>query len=146
MAGRATLLAGLAALLAGGLALAGLAAQLPDFWDPCLQWGQTSGSSVSLPGPPPCERAMRGTSETREGMALRLLLVQGGILSGVGLGLAGAAKERAALMPAGALILLAESVPLMFGGTFVLTLGAALLLLAAWRAVAREARPASKPL
>ena len=123
-----TLLALIMTLPIGVFAAASLASQLPDFFNPCLTWGMPNGGSISVSPGGPCPAA-GGTSETMSQAAMRLVLVQGGILTAVGLGIVGFLLTRPSLLIGGSVILFAESVPLVLDGLFVLTLPPALFLL-----------------
>src|SRR5215470_9161019 len=102
----------------GLIALISLVGQVPDFFNPCLKWGMSSGGSISVSSVGPCSAA-GGTSETIPQAIARLTLVQGGILTAIGVGLAGFLRSRPALLTAGSSILFLESVALVFDGLFV---------------------------
>lgn len=129
----------LATLLPIGILLAGsLAADVHDALNPCFTWGAPdSASGVVSPGGA-CTSS-GSTSETLPQMLARDALVSGGILLGGALGVAGVVRRRPILMEAGSALLFVESVPLVLGGAFVLTLLPAAFL--TWRAWV-EGRPA----
>lgn len=119
-------LALLAALPAGGLALATGFMGAAQFFDPCLSFADRPR--------PPCPNGYSATSETVAGAALRLLLIQGGILAACAVGVVGIARGGPHVAGAGAGLLLVESVPLVFSGVgTVLCLFSAAGILAALR-------------
>jgi hypothetical protein len=121
----------------GLIAVVSLVGQIPDFFNPCLKWGMSGGGSISESSAGPCSTA-GGMSETMPQAIVRLTLVQGGILTAIGVGLVGFLRSRPALLTVGSLILFFESVPLVFDGLFVFTLlGAVSLLWSASRLSSR---------
>lgn len=132
-----------AGLLLAGFAVWGLWQEVPQFWDPCYEWGAGGGGdgsgthSYSMQLTPDCPR--RGaTSETKAQAALRLGLVQGVTFVAGGLALAAGWRRGAGLTLAAGLLMAGEAVVLFFGLSiaFVVALAAAILLLAAaarWR-------------
>jgi hypothetical protein len=123
-----TLLALVVTLPVGVLAASSLASQLPDFFNPCLTWGMSNGGGISVSPGGPCPAA-GGTSETIPQAVLRLALVQGGILTAVGLAMLGFLRARPALLIGSSVVFFAESVPFVPDGLFVLTLPPALYLM-----------------
>ena len=113
------LVAVLAALPIGLMAMRGVALEVRDLLDPCLQWGEFNSGSSMMPPPGtqagnPCYTRVSGTSETRQGSIIRTLLVSGGILAAIVLGVFGAARSRPGLVGIGAGLMLVEAVPLIF--------------------------------
>jgi hypothetical protein len=102
---------------------------LPQFSDPCVQWGASQPASMTVPPNGPC-RSITGTSETKRQAVIRLLLFPGGILLGSLLGLSGTLARRAYITMAGAGVLLLESFTHSLG---FLTLASSLLFLIAAR-------------
>lgn len=120
---RAVLVSLIAALPAGLVAAVSLARAVPDFFDPCFQWAtgsstETEGmvthtfSGALAPGGP-C-RSIRASSETKLHALARLTLVPGGILAAVTLAGFGAVRSRSMFSVLAALLILLESVPLIF--------------------------------
>jgi hypothetical protein len=123
----------LVALLPIGMLLASsLATDARDVLNPCFTWGAVNGGSVVVSQGGPCTSA-GGTSETIQQMLVRNALVPGGILLGGALGVAGVARGRLILLEVGSAVLFLESIPLVLGGAFVLTLVPAAFL--TWRAL-----------
>ena len=118
------------------IAVISLIIQVPDFFNPCLKWGMSSGGSISVSSAGPCLTA-GGSSETIRQAILRLALIQGGILTAIGLGLIGVLRSRSAPLIVGSVILFLESIPLVFDGLFVFTLLAAGSLLWSRRGLTR---------
>lgn len=102
-----------------------------DLLSPRFAWGAASGGSVTVSSGGPCATA-GATSETIPQMLIRNALVQGGTLLGGALGVLGVLRGRRTLLVAGYGALFLESVPLVLGGAFVLTLVPATFL--TWRA------------
>src|SRR5262245_18694816 len=75
------------------LSLASLVAEVPRFVDPCMSWGITSGQQEFSPARlRACGGRMGGTSETRLRAAIRLIIVQGGMLSACAAAILGASR------------------------------------------------------
>jgi hypothetical protein len=102
------------------------AAEVPDFFNPCFQWGAGNSGIVILT--PQCPSA-GGSSQPLSQAILVLALVQGGIIAGVATGLLGILLARPTFMKAGFVVLVLESTPLLFDGFFVFTLLPALFFL-----------------
>lgn len=118
-----------AALPAAGLALLVAFTEVPHFVDPCYRWGDPS-RSVQLPVDGDC-RGITSTPQTK-GEAVRvLLLIHGGILLGAIVGAVGVWKNHLLARLSGAGVLVVESVPLLFGFSWVFTLLSALFFYAA---------------
>ena len=137
----AMVLAVMVSLPLGLVAVRAVAITAEQFFDPCFQWGNGNSSSGTISGTirsdDPC-RSRSGTSETQTQAGARMMVVPGGVLVGLALGIAGAARSRAGLAVAGAVVVFLEAVPLMFSFAplAVLTSGVFLLL-------ARNAGPLS---
>jgi len=113
------LVAVLAALPIGLVAMRGVALEVRDLLDPCLQWGESNSGSSMIPPPGaqpgnPCSTRVSGTSETRQGSIIRTALVPGGILAAIALGVFGAARSQQRVAGIGAVLMLVEAVPLIF--------------------------------
>lgn len=103
-----------------GFAVASLAIEIPNFWDPCYQWGGGSGGALS-PGEGGCDGVTR-TSETKTEAALRLAFIQGTVLVACGVGLAGAWFDRRVPTAVAAVLLTLVTLPLLLGLGFVFVL------------------------
>ncbi|HLN02452.1 MAG TPA: hypothetical protein VK335_24405 [Bryobacteraceae bacterium] len=120
MRAKPILLAVLASLPLGLVAVSAVVQEVRDLSDPCLHWGDISGSgsgvilSSSARPAGPCAMHGSGTSETKAGAMIRTLLVPGGILAAIVLGVLGAARSRQRLVRIGACLMLVEAVPLIF--------------------------------
>jgi len=126
----------------GTLLASSVAADVFDLLNPCFAWGASSGVVLTVSSGGPCTAA-GATSETIPQMLIRNALVQGGILLGGALGVLGVLRGHLIYLWIGSGILFLESVPLVLGGAFVLTLMPATFL--AWRAVAeRRSGPISR--
>ncbi len=108
------------------------ATDVRDVLNPCFTWGAVSGGRIVVSTGGPCPSA-EGTSETIPQTLVRNALVPGGILLGGALGVAGVVRGRLILLGVGSAVLFLESIPLVLGGAFVLTLAPATFL--AWRAL-----------
>jgi DNA-binding transcriptional ArsR family regulator len=102
--------------------------QVQDFFNPCLIWGIASGGSITVSSNSACS-ITGGTSETMLQAALQLALVQGGMLFAIGLGVFGLLRAHPRLVIVGSVVLIFESIPLVFDGLFVFALLAAASLL-----------------
>ena len=146
MRAKPILLAVLASLPLGLVAIRAVVVVVRDFSDPCLQWGERSGSGYStnlsgaLVAGDPCVTRASGTSETKAGAIMRTLLVPGGILAAIGLGVLGAARSRHKLVVTGACLMLVEAVPLIFSVAPLALLAGGVFL---W--VANRIRPSGSP-
>ena len=118
------------------LAVTSIAGDVVDLVNPCFTWGAVSGGSITVSTGGPCSSA-GATSETIPRTLERLVIIQGGILLGAGLGLLGVFGSRPILLVMSSSILFLESIPLIFGGSFVLTLLPAVFF--GWRAEAAGA-------
>src|SRR2546428_3352367 len=118
------------------LAVTSIAGDVIGLVNPCFAWGVVSGASRTVSSGGPCSSA-GATSETIPQMLERLAIIQGGILLGAGLGLLGVFGSRPILLVMSSSILFLESIPLIFGGSFVLTLLPAVFF--GWRAEAAGA-------
>ena len=130
------ILALLAILSIGVLVVTSIASDVVDLVNPCFTWGAVSGGSITVSTGGPCSSA-GATSETIPQTLERLVIIQGGILLGAGLGLLGVFGSRPILLVISSSILFLESIPLVFGGSFVLTLLPAVFF--GWRAEAAGA-------
>jgi hypothetical protein len=139
-------LAVVASLPMGLLAIRAITITAAEASNPCFEWGsgsQTSSSgaiSYSLRPNDPCANGRGGTSETKTHAIMRLLIVSGGILLAVSLGIAGSVLSRRGLLVLGAVMMFLEAVPLIFSVAPVAVLTSGAFLLAA-RGVGRH-RPA----
>ena len=118
------------------LAVTSIAGDVVDLVNPCFTWGAVSGGSITVSTGGPCSSA-GATSETIPQTLERLVIIQGGILLGAGLGLLGVFGSRPILLVISSAILFLESIPLVLGGAFVLTLLPAVFFI--WRAEAAGA-------
>ena len=130
------ILALVAILPVGILVATSVAGDVVNLVNPCFTWGAVSGGSITVSTGGPCSSA-GATSETIPQMLERLAIIQGGILLGAGLGLLGVFGSRPILLVISSSILFLESIPLVFGGSFVLTLLPAVFF--GWRAEAAGA-------
>jgi hypothetical protein len=129
-----------AGIVLAGLAAWGLALELPDFWDPCHDWGVGGGKSGSyeVGFTPDCPTRREGSSETKAGAAIRLALVHGvTILAGAAAIVAGWRRQAVLALAAG-LAMAGETVVLFLGLSiaFPVALATAVLFLVAglrWR-------------
>jgi|SRR5439155_396663 len=122
----------LAAILPIGiLAVTSIVGDVVDLVNPCFTWGAVNGGSITVSTGGPCSSA-GATSETIPEMVARLAIIQGGILLGAGLGVLGISGSHPILLVMSSSILFLESIPLVFGGAFVLTLLPAIFFI--WRA------------
>ena len=122
----------LAAILPIGiLAVTSIVGDVVDLVNPCFTWGAVNGGSITVSTGGPCSSA-GATSETIPEMVARLAIIQGGILLGAGLGVLGISGSHPILLVMSSSILFLESIPLVFGGAFVLTLLPAIFFM--WRA------------
>lgn len=131
------------AVLGVAVAFAGLAAwliaqELPDFWDPCMGWGEAGDSGPIIVSPDDECPTRSGTSETKLQAAGRLAAVDGSTI--VASVLAGVAAWRRLAWPAAvaAVLMTGVTVLLFFGLSiaFPLTLAVAVLYAVAagrWR-------------
>jgi hypothetical protein len=115
----------------GILVVTSFAGDLANLVNPCFTWGAVSGGSITVSPGGPCSSA-GATSETIPQMLAQLAIIQGGILLGAALGVLGVFGRRPILLVMSSSILFLESVPLVFGGAFVLTLFPAVFFM--WRA------------
>ena len=92
----------------GALAIRAIAQTVPQFFEPCFEWGGTSVTSPSC----------GGTSETKQHAIVRLLLFPGGMLFGVALGVYATARLSSGIAVAAAVVMYAASLP--FALTFAI--------------------------
>ncbi len=95
--------------------------------NPCFSWG-ISGGSTTASSAGPCISS-GASSQTIAQMLWGLTTIQGGILFGSILGLLGILRTNKTLLAASSAILLLESIPLVLGGSFILTLIPAVLFM-----------------
>lgn len=123
----AVILAGLAAWLVAG--------ELPDFWDPCHEWGAGgSGNLTIYPGDECPNRTY--SSQTRSERAAVLASINGGTVVASVLAIVGTWRRRAWPLAVAAALMLGVSVLLFLGFSvaYPLTLAAAILdFVAFWR-------------
>jgi len=113
------------------LAVNAIARTIPEFFDPCFEWGAGSNTSRTVSAQDPCATTGRGgTSETRQQALGRLLLIPGGILAGSALGIFGAARRRSVFAVLGAVLMYLASLPfaLTFASIAAFTSGTFLLV------------------
>jgi hypothetical protein len=103
---------------------------IPQFWDPCFQWGISHRGGMYVSPGGAC-RAMEGTSETKAQAVVRLTLVQGGILIASLLAILGALLSRPLLSVLGAGLVFFEAIPLMWSFAWLTVFVSGLFLLAA---------------
>jgi hypothetical protein len=107
-----------------------LSQTLPQFSDPCFQWGISQRGSMHISPAGPCH-AMGGTSETKAQAVVRLTLIHGGILIASLLAILGALWSRPLLSVLGAGLIFFESIPLIFSFAWLTVFVSGLFLLAA---------------
>lgn len=91
-----------------------------------MSWGmQAAKLTISSDGP--C-RVVTGTSETMLQAAFRIILIQGGIVTGFGIGVVGMTSSKGWMIKIASTIFFLESFPFVFDGFFVLTLPPAVFL------------------
>ena len=112
---------------------------LLQFSDPLFQWELPRAVSGHVSTDVPYSR-VRGTSDTKLKAAVRLALVQGGILIASVLGVLGALLRRSWLSALGTVLMFLESVPLMFSFSWLTALAGGLFL---WSA--KLARTSTRP-
>lgn len=123
---------GLAVVLPIGiLVVTSFAGDVANLLNPCFTWSAVSGGSITVSASGPCSSA-GGTSQTIPEMLAQLAIIQGGIFVGSALGMLGVLGSRPILLVISSSILFLESIPLVFGGAFVLTLLPAVFFM--WRA------------
>lgn len=125
----------------GLIAVISLIFQANDFLNPCFMWGMRS---LTISSNSPCSM-VGGTPETMLKAVLQLALVQGGILLAIGLGVVGFLRAHSRLVIVGSVILIFESIPLVFDGLFVFTLLAASSLLWSMKMQIRPKTPVAYP-
>jgi hypothetical protein len=146
MRSKAFLVAMVASLPIGLVAIRAVAMEVRDLSDPCMHWGQSSDWGYGTIAPfsarssDPCATHVSGTSQTRAGAIMRTLLVPGGILAAIVLGVFGAARSRPWLVGIGAGLMLLEAVPLIFSVAPLALLSGGVFL---W--VASQVRPSGSP-
>jgi hypothetical protein len=99
------------------------------FSNPCITWGVGNSGALVLHTGGPCSSFREAVSETVPSAILRLALIQGGILTAIGLGVVGFLRSHSVLLVVGSMVLIFESVPLVFDGLSVFTLLAAVSFL-----------------
>jgi hypothetical protein len=105
------------------LSLVSLVAEVPRFVDPCVEWGSTGGTRVIHPEEPvACHGRMGGTSETRLGAAIRLIVVQVGMLAACAAAMVGARRYRLRPIVLACALMLLITVSLALGNFGMLTL------------------------
>jgi hypothetical protein len=105
--------------------------EITNFFNPCLTWGAGSSGTVTLnpAAGGPCATSAGAVSQTISEAVTWLVLIQGGIFSASIMGAFGVIRAHPRLLFVAAIILLVESVPLVFDGLFVFTvLGACFFL------------------
>ena len=127
---RAVVIALLAALPPVLVVAWSLGQSLPQYSDPCFQWGLSQPASMHISPEAPC-RVVGGTSETKLRFLVRLVLVHGGILIACLLGILGALLARPFLSVLGAGLIFLESIPLIFSFAWLTVFVSGLFLLAA---------------
>jgi hypothetical protein len=101
------------------LSVVSLAGELPNFVNPCMEWGIANGRSTIDPA---CRGRMSGTSETRLGAVTRLITVQGGMLAACGAALMGAHRYRLSLSVLASAFMFLITMPLAVGNFGMVTL------------------------
>jgi hypothetical protein len=102
--------------------------EVRDFFDPCFSFADTPAVN---PLPAGCHKG-GGTTETKAGVMLRLMLVQGTAVAAAVAGLAGAFRSRSRLVLGASLYLFVLTVPLIVGTSGLITLFCALCFLASF--------------
>jgi hypothetical protein len=120
------------------LAAVSLIGEIPRFVDPCVEWETTSGLHEFDPASlVRCHGRMSGTSDTRLRAAVRLIVVQGGMLAACAVAIVGAFRYRLRLVVLAFAFMLLITAPLAVGNFGMLTLISAVCfgvsaLLVAW--------------
>jgi hypothetical protein len=116
----AVLLAAVASVPLGLVAIRAFAIEVSNFRDPCFHWGDGSGttssgsfrSSLRLHPGDPCATRSEFTSETKTGSVIRVLIVPGGVLAAIAFGILGAVRTRPLFAVVGACLMFAEAIPI----------------------------------
>ena len=125
---RSSLLIALVAILPIGiLAIASAIGNVGNLANPCFRWG-VFGGPIAASSTGSCNSA-GASSQTVVQMLSGLTIVQGGILLGTVLGISGIIKSSRIFLVISSAILSLESLPLILGGSFILTLIPALLFM-----------------
>lgn len=130
---RFLIFAALVMLPIGVILAISLGKDISNLVNPCFRWGATMNSVVSQASGS-CSSASADT-ETIPQMLSSLILIQGGILVGAITGLFGVAKTSPTILIVSSTILILESVPLIFGGSFLFTVLPACFFM--WYALSR---------
>lgn len=100
-----------------------------DLNDECIRWGAEGNQSVPMPTEGPCAGRAASQSATKAEWVTRYLLIEGAVLLGLGLGVAGLVAGRLWLAVSGGLVLVVVTVPLLLGSAGFLTLASSLMIL-----------------
>jgi len=97
--------------------------EVSDFFNPCITWGTGSANVTLNPAAGgPCATSAGAVSQTIPQAVTMLVLVQGGILFAAFLGAFGMIRNHSKITLVAAIVLLAESIPLVFDGWFIFTI------------------------
>jgi hypothetical protein len=109
------------------LSLVSLVVEVPRFVDPCVRWGSTGGREVLRPAElVACRGRISGSSETRLRAAVRLIVVQGGMLAACAGAILGAYRYRLRPIVLACAFMFLITVPLAIGNFGMVTLISAL--------------------
>jgi hypothetical protein len=111
--------------------------EVRNFFDPCFFFADTSGGN---PLPAGCHKG-GGTTETKAGVMLRLILVQGTAVAAGVAGLIGAFRSRSRLVLGTSLYLFVLTVPLIVGSSGLITVFCAVCFLASFLFDLARSRP-----
>ena len=93
--------------------------EVRHFFDPCFSWGDTAGTVTPSAS---CRGRMAGTSETRAGAVIRLVLIQVMAVGVAVVGLRGAYRSKPRYILAASMVLFILTLPLAISQAGLITL------------------------